>query len=329
MVATAGEDGGPGRRGDRLQTRIEELADVPHARRLHVGRNLLALVLVLLAVGTAVSVARNPAFEWGIVRSYFFSEPVRKGLLNTISLTALSMGLALVVSVLLANMRLSANPVLRAAAGVYVWFFRSIPLLVLLILWFNVSLIYPTFSLPGPLGEGWYIDTGNLMTAYWSAVLAFGLQQAAYTSEIIRSSILAVPVGQREAAVALGMPPSLVFRRIVFPQAMKIAVPPVSNDLINLLKATSLVAFISVSDLLYSVQQIYNRSFEVVPLLMVATVWYMVMVSLLSAGQYYLERALGRSTAQRVGSRRQRNKRRGDGTTDQTIHIPPVRGEVL
>jgi len=175
---------------------------------------------------------------------------------------------------------------------------------VLLILWFNISLIYPTFSIP--FVSGWSYETRDLMTAYWSAVLAFGLQQAAYTSEIIRSSLLAVPAGQREAALALGMRPGQIFRRIVFPQAMKIAVPPVSNDLINLLKATALVAFISVPDLLYSVQQIYNRNFEVVPLLMVATIWYMILVSILSLGQYLLERRLGRSAAARSRPRTRR-----------------------
>ncbi|MDQ6525783.1 amino acid ABC transporter permease [Nocardioides sp. LHD-245] len=281
---------------------LAQLAAIPHARRLHLLRALLAVVLVAASVRLVWSIVENPAFEWATVRSYFFSDPVLTGLQNTITLTALSMALALVVSVLIANMRLSDNPVLRAAAGVYVWFFRSIPLLVLLILWFNISLIYPTFSIPLP-GGGWSWETRDLMTAYWSAVLAFGLQQAAYTSEIIRASLLAVPAGQREAALALGMPPGQIFRRIVFPQAMKIAVPPVSNDLINLLKATALVAFISVPDLLYSVQQIYNRTFEVVPLLMVATVWYMILVSVLSLGQFYLERWLGRSAVARVSPR--------------------------
>ncbi|MEO3781387.1 amino acid ABC transporter permease [Micromonospora sp. B11E3] len=282
--------------------RLEELAAVPRARRFHVARSLMALLLVLAVGRLAWSLAQNPAFEWSRVWDYFFSAPVMKGLENTITLTALSMGLALVVSVALANMRLSDNPVLRAIAGFYVWFFRSVPLLVLLILWFNISLIYPTFAIPFP-GDGWSYETRDLMTAYWSAVLAFGLQQAAYTSEIIRSSLLAVPHGQREAALALGMRPTQIFRRIVFPQAMKIAVPPVSNDLINLLKATALVAFISVPDLLYSVQQIYNRTFEVVPLLMVATIWYMIMVSILSVGQYLLERWLGRSAAARANGR--------------------------
>ncbi|WGY02776.1 MULTISPECIES: amino acid ABC transporter permease [unclassified Nocardioides] len=281
---------------------LAHLAAIPHARRLHLLRILLAVVLVAAAGRLGWSIVENPAFEWATVRSYFFSDPVLTGLKNTITLTALSMGLALVVSVLIANLRLSDNPVLRAAAGAYVWFFRSVPLLVLLILWFNISLIYPTFSIPLP-GGGWTWETRDLMTAYWSAVLAFGLQQAAYTSEIIRASLLAVPAGQREAALALGMPPGRIFRRIVFPQAMKIAVPPVSNDLINLLKATALVAFISVPDLLYSVQQIYNRTFEVVPLLMVATVWYMILVSILSLGQFYLERWLGRSAAARVSPR--------------------------
>ena len=174
-------------------------------------------------------------------------------------------------------------------------FFRSIPLLVLLILWFNIAIIYPKIQLGIPFGPAWFTaDTQQLVNGFWAAVLAFGLQQAAYTSEIFRSALLAIPAGQREAASALGMTRRRTFFRILLPQALKIAVPPISNDTINLLKGTSLAAFIAVPDLLYSVQTIYNRTYTIVPLLMVAAFWYALFVTVLSIGQYYLERALRR-----------------------------------
>jgi polar amino acid transport system permease protein len=267
---------------------------------VHVTRTVVAALALLFAVFVLQGLARNSNFEWQVVRQYFFDVSVLDGIKRTISLTVISMAIGIVVAVILANMRLAHNPVLRGIAGVYVWFFRSIPLLVLLILGFNFSIIYPTLGLGIPFGQQFFsVSVAHLLTAYWTAALAFGLQQAAYTSETIRASILAIPTGQREAAKALGMTPARAFFRIVFPQAMKIATPPIGNDTINLLKGTSLVAFIAVPDLLYSVQTIYNRTYEVVPLLMVACIWYMIFVSALSVGQYFLEKTLhrGRQTS--------------------------------
>jgi polar amino acid transport system permease protein len=166
-----------------------------------------------------------------------------------------------------------------------------VPLLVLLILCYNLSLIYPHLGLGLPFGTQFFtVKTQTLVDPMVAAIAAFGLQQAAYTSEVLRASILSVPAGQREAAVALGMTNVRTLRRVVFPQAMRVAIPPIANETINLLKSTSLVAFISVPDLLYSVQQIYSSTFQVVPLLLVASIWYMVIVSLLSVGQFFLER---------------------------------------
>jgi polar amino acid transport system permease protein len=259
-----------------------------------------ALILIVVVVGVGHFISR-PAMSWPVVAQYMFSGPVLVGIRNTLLMTILSMSLALVVSVVLANMRLSDNFVLRSIAGVYVWFFRSIPLLVLLILWYNIAIVYPRVSMGIPFGpEWWSVDTNQIINGFWAAVLAFGLQQAAYTSEIIRASILAVPKGQREAAAAIGMAKGQILRRIVLPQAMKIAIPPISNDTINLLKATSMAAFIAVPELLYSVQKVYQRTYDVVPLLAVATIWYAVFVSVLSFGQYHLERHLARDTRRLV-----------------------------
>lgn len=280
---------------DEWRTEASRLGASPHHNPSHKLRNTLAVLAIVVLLAFLVDFVSRPALGWPIVWEYLFAPSVLAGIRNTLLLTVLSMGLALVISVVLANMRLSPNPVLRSIAGVYVWFFRSIPLLVLLILWFNIAIIYPRVTLGIPFGpEWWSVDTTSIVNGFWAAVLAFGLQQAAYTSEIIRASMLAIPTGQREAAAALGMTRSRMFFRIVFPQAMRIAVPPISNDTINLLKATSLAAFIAVPDLLYTVQTIYNRTYQIVPLLLVATIWYAVFVSILSYGQYRLERALGR-----------------------------------
>lgn len=269
------------------------LATMKRGAHPHLARHASALVGILFVAFVLQGIVRNKAFSWHTVGSYLFNSIIVKGIERTLEITALSMLLAIVVAVVLANMRLSRNRVLRTISGAYVWFFRSIPLLVLLILSYNFSVIYSELGVGVPFGpEWWKFSTAQTIDAFWAAVLAFGLQQAAYTSEVIRAALLSVPQGQREAASALGMTRGRALRRIVLPQAMRLAVPPISNDTINLLKATALVAFISVPDLLYSVQQVYNRTYEVVPLLMVATIWYMFFVTVLSIGQYFLERKL-------------------------------------
>ncbi len=258
-------------------------------------RGAVAIVLLVAALVFVIDFAVRPALSWPTVWRYLFAPTVLQGIANMLLLTVLSMALALVMSVIIANMRLSQNPVLRGISGVYVWFFRSIPLLVLLILWYNIAIVYPRIAIGIPFGpEWWSINTSDVVNGFWAAVLAFGLQQAAYTSEVIRASLLAIPVGQREAAASIGMTKPRMFFRIILPQALRIAIPPIGNDTINLLKATALVAFIAVPDLLYSVQTIYNRTYEIVPLLLVATIWYAVFVSILSLGQHHLERALSR-----------------------------------
>ena len=289
--------------------RSRAIAALPIGRKMHVTRTVAATLALLFLVFVLQGLARNKNFEWSVFRHYFGASSVLDGIKRTVSLTVLSMLLAIIVAIALANMRLSSNVVLRSIAGVYVWFFRSIPLLVLLILGFNFSVLYPNMGLGVPFGPQFFsVSMAHLLTAYWTAVLAFGLQQAAYTSETIRASILAIPAGQREAARALGMTPARAFYRITFPQAMKIAIPPIGNDTINLLKGTSLVAFIAVPDLLYSVQTIYNRTYQVVPLLMVACIWYMIFVSILSVGQHFLEKKLhrGRQTLGRPVPTRRR-----------------------
>lgn len=279
-------------------------ADVVGMRRskpLPVLRTVYAVVIVVAVLAVLRSLAGNEALDWPTVREYLFDPAVMEGLRRTLVITVLAIVIAIVLGVVVANMRLSKNPVLRGSSWTYVWFFRSIPLLVLLVLAYNLSLVYPEITLSIPFGpELFSTSTQDLVSPMVAAVAAFGLQQAAYTSEVLRASIQSVPVGQREAAAALGMSHARTMWRIVLPQAMRVAIPPVANETINLLKATSLVAFISVPDLLYSVQQIYSSTFQVVPLLLVATLWYMVIVSVLSGLQYLIERRLRRAPGRRT-----------------------------
>lgn len=257
----------------------------------------MAGILVLALFWVVQSLAFNQALSWHTVWEYLLNYSVIDGLGRTLLITAASITVAIVVGGALATMRLSESKVLQGLAWAYVWFFRSIPLLVLLVLAFNLSLLFPDISIGFPFGGPTLFSkpTQELINPLAAAIVTFSLQQAAYTSEVLRASMIAVPIGQREAASSLGMTHSRTLMRIVFPQAFRIALPPIANDTINLLKSTSLVAFIAVPDLMYSVQQIYSANFKVLPLLLVATIWYTVVVSILSVAQYLVERVLRKS----------------------------------
>jgi polar amino acid transport system permease protein len=247
-----------------------------------------AAVAVLVLLGLAVnSVLRNRAFQWDVVADYFTSDAVLRGLWLTLWLTAVVMALGFVLGTLLAAARLSANPVLRSVSWGYVWLFRSIPVLVQLLLWFNIGALYPQI-----LG----VKTVDLLGPVTVAVIGLTLHEAAYAAEVVRGGILSVDHGQIEAAQALGLSRWRRWRRIVLPQAMRSIVPPAGNMLIGTLKGTSIVSMIAVQDLLYSVQLVYHRTYQVIPLLMVATVWYTVVTSVLGVGQYYVEKHYARGS---------------------------------
>ncbi|MEV0918232.1 amino acid ABC transporter permease [Streptomyces sp. NPDC049967] len=244
-------------------------------------------VLVLLALALN-SVIRNDAFQWDVVGDYFLTTAVLRGLWLTLWLTALVMVLGFALGTLLAVLRLSANRVLQAVGWGYVWLFRSTPILVQLLFWFNIGALYPEI-----LG----VRTVNLLGPVTVAVIGLTLHEAAYAAEVVRGGILSVERGQLEAAQSLGLGPWRRLRRIVLPQAMRSIVPPAGNMLIGTLKGTSIVSIIAVQDLLYSVQLVYHRTYQVIPLLLVATLWYVVVTSVLSVGQHYVERHYARGSA--------------------------------
>ncbi|MGW1816583.1 amino acid ABC transporter permease [Streptomyces sp. NPDC002125] len=252
------------------------------------GRWAAAVAVLVLLAGALVSVVRNDAFQWDVVGTYLTTGSVLRGLGLTLWLTGLVMVLGFAIGTLLAVFRLSGNPVLQAVSWGYIWLFRSTPILVQLLFWFNIGALYPRI-----LG----VDTVDLLGPVTVAIIGLTLHEAAYAAEVVRGGILSVERGQLEAAQSLGLGPWRRLRRIVLPQAMRSIVPPAGNMLIGTLKGTSIVSIIAVQDLLYSVQLVYHRTYEVIPLLLVATLWYVAVTSLLSLGQYYVERHYARGTA--------------------------------
>jgi polar amino acid transport system permease protein len=245
-------------------------------------------VAVLVLLGLALnSVVRNDAFQWDVVGEYFTSASVLRGLWLTLWLTAVVMALGFALGTLLAALRLSSNPVLRTVSWGYVWLFRSMPILVQLLFWFNIGALYPQI-----LG----VRTVDLLGPVTVAVVGLTLHEAAYAAEVVRGGILSVDRGQIEAAQALGLSPWRRWWRIVLPQAMRTIVPPAGNMLIGTLKGTSIVSVIAVQDLLYSVQLVYHRTYQVMPLLMVATLWYIIVTSVLGVGQHYVEKHYARGS---------------------------------
>lgn len=254
-----------------------------------------AVVLVLLAQA-GHGLLTNPFYQWGRF-AYWFTRPVIvDGLLITLQVAAYSAVLGLIGGIALALGRLSSNPVLRAASWVYIWLFRSVPLIVVLLFLYNFSALYPTLSVGVPFGPAFFtFDESRLAADIVVAVVGLTLCEAAYAAEVVRSGLLSVDPGQHEAASALGLPRRYQFVRIVFPQALRSIVPAYVNQLIGLLKATSLVFYVSLLDLFGSVQSMgATYPGDVVPLLLVATVWYVILTSVVSVVQFYVERYYAR-----------------------------------
>ena len=267
----------------------------------HPGRWVAAAIILYLSAALVKSVATNPRFEWGIIRHYFTSSRVLQGLVTTLELTVLCMAIGIVIGILLAVMRLSANPLVSGASWLYIWLFRGTPVLVQILFWGFIAALYPTLSLGIPLGPQFvHFSANSVITPFVAGMLALGLNEGAYMAEIVRAGIISVEEGQTEAAQSLGMTRLQTMRRIVLPQAMRVIVPPTGNETISMLKTTSLVSVIAVTDLLYSVQLIYAVNYKTIPLLIVASIWYLIVTTVLSFGQYYLERYFGRGAAREL-----------------------------
>jgi polar amino acid transport system permease protein len=234
-------------------------------------------------------------FGWNVVFQYFTSSLMLKGLVTTIELTVLAMLIGIFLGVVVAIMRLSPNRLLSVPAWVYTWFFRGTPVYVQLLFWFNFAALYKVITFGVPFVNVHFFTFDSLsITAYVAAVVGLGLNEAAYMSEIARAGLISVDEGQVEAATALGMTRAQTLRLVILPQAMRVVLPPTGNEIISMLKTTSLAAAISVIELTGAAQNIYASNYKVMDLLICASIWYIAMTTVLSIGQYYLERHFGR-----------------------------------
>ena len=263
----------------------------------HPGR-WVAIVIIGVLVAMAInSVVTNSSWDWPFQLENAFSTPVLQGVGTTLWLTVVAMVMGLVLGVILAVMRLSPNPVLTGAAWFYIWLFRGTPVYVQLIIWATIGALYKQVSLGIPFGEAFVtFDTRTLIPNVVAALLGLGLNEAAYMAEIVRAGILSVDEGQTEAASALGMSRLLTLRRIVLPQAMRVVVPPTGNETISMLKTTSLVVAVPYYELLFNAQAIGTRTFRPFPMLIMASLWYLALNSVLMIGQYSIERHYARGS---------------------------------
>ncbi|MEO3941580.1 amino acid ABC transporter permease [Paenarthrobacter nicotinovorans] len=267
------------------------------------GRIVSAIIILILVAQGILVLFTNPNFEWEVVASYIFAPPIMQGLWLTLWLTVVAMVLGIALGVVLAIMRLSSNPVASYTAWAFVWFFRGTPLLVQLVFWYNLAVLFPAINLGIPFGGPVFasLDANKIITPIVASLLGLVLNEAAYMAEIVRSGITAVDKGQVEAASALGMNRAKTLRRIILPQASRVMIPPAGNETITMLKSTSLVSVVAVADLMYQVNLISAQTFQTIPLLIVASLWYLLATSVLSVGQSRLERKFGRSDQQISG----------------------------
>ena len=259
-------------------------------------RHWPVLLIALLAGVVLYSVAVNPNFQWSVVGHYLFSGIILQGFWTTCWLTILTMTLGIVIGFTLALCQYSGILALSFSARAYVWVFRGTPQLVQLLFWYNLAALYPDYSLGIPFLAPHLVhgSVNDLITPLSAAILGLGLNEGAYMTEIVRSGLSSVSDGQREAARALGLSPARVMRRIVLPQALPVLLPPTGNQFAGMLKATSLVSVIALTDLLYAAQSIYSRTYQTIPLLIVACVWYLAATTVVSATQRFLESRLSR-----------------------------------
>lgn len=290
----------PQRFENNAETRLRDVAFAK--RTLPYGMIVGGLIVALIGAQLLVLIINNPNFGWPVVAQYLFDGAVMNGLKMTICLTIVAMLLGIVIGLFLAIGKISRNPIWRGLSGAYVGIFRGTPLLVQLLFWYNMSTLFPQLSLAIPFGPtlmSW--NTNDIITPLTAAIAGLALNEGAYMAEIIRAGLISVDPRQMETAQAFGMSRSRAYRRIIIPQAMRSIVPPTSNQLINMVKATSIVSVIAMGDLLHAVQDIYNANFQVIPLLLVSVIWYLFITSILNVLQNAIENYYSKADRQIAG----------------------------
>jgi polar amino acid transport system permease protein len=256
----------------------------------HWGR-WIGAVVVLIAFALLVRAFVKADIHYRVVADYFTAKSILSGVWHTLLISVLAQALGIGLGVVAAVMRQSSNPVMSGVGWFYVWLFRGTPLLLQLILWFNLAALFPTISL-----GFWETDTNSAITPFVAALLGLGINEGAYMAEIVRAGIGSVDHGQTEAAHALGMTQGQTLRRVVLPQAMRVIIPPTGNEFVNMLKSSSLASAAQYTELLRVTQTTYTSNFEIMPMLFVAALWYLILTSIFGIGQYFLERRFARGS---------------------------------
>jgi polar amino acid transport system permease protein len=299
----------------------EEIQAVPVR---HYGRWVAAVVVAAIAVSIVHSMASNPNFQWGVVGHYLFDSRITAGVVVTIELAVAAQALGIALGIILAVMRLSPNPLISGSSWLYIWFFRGTPVLVQLLFWSFIGALYRTISLGIPFGPSFiHLNSNSLFTGFLTVLLGLGLNEGAYMSEIVRAGIISVDEGQTEAALSLGMTRLQTMRRVVLPQAMRVIIPPTGNEAISMLKTTSLALVVPFTELTTAAVNIYSNNFETIPLLIVISIWYLAITSVLYVGQYYLERHFARGSSRELPPTPLQRVRRG---VFSTRHDPVAMG---
>ncbi|MCB8877541.1 amino acid ABC transporter permease [Acidisoma silvae] len=269
-----------------------DIANLRHIKPRHYGRMIAAAIILLLAALLVRAFAEGQ-IGWAVVGQYIFWPTIMMGVVNTVWLSVASMAIGVILGGLCAVARSSPNAVLRTVALFYTWFFRGTPIILQLLVWYNLALVFPHIGIKGI----WYAKTVHVMTPAAAALLGLGLNEGAYISEIMRAGLLAVDVGQYEACKAIGMPRLMMLRRIIMPQALRVAIPPLGNEFIGLVKTSSLASIVGFTDLLKASENVYYVNTAVMELLLVAGLWYLVVVTVLSVFQRSLEQRASRGFA--------------------------------
>ncbi len=271
--------------------RPEDIKAVPVRRP---GRWIGAVIVLVIAASIVRAIVTNPNFEWGVVGDYLFDSRIIHGAIAVLYMTVMAMTIGAVFGTILAIMRLSPNPVLKSASWIYIFFFRGTPLLVQFVFWFNIKALFQTINLGVPFGPSFiHADPNALITVFGATLITLSTNEAAYMAEVVRAGIISVPDGQSEAAASLGLNRLQTMRKVVLPQAMRVILPPTGNETISMLKNVSIASVIGFGELYFQASDIYAQNYQTIPLLIVASIWYLVLTSIAYVGQYFLERKFG------------------------------------
>jgi polar amino acid transport system permease protein len=260
----------------------------------HYGRGVLAVVVGAILALVVYGFASNPNIEWSVVGDFLFNGDVLHGLLVTLELTALGMVLSVLLAVVLALMRMSESRIISGTAAGYIFVFRGVPLILLLIFVGNLGLFIKHITIGIPFTGLNIVDkpSSEVLTPFVASLIGLTLAGCAYMAEIVRGGLLASGRGQHDAAKALGLNALQTTRHIVLPQALRVIVPPMGNELISMLNATAIVSVIAGGDLLTVAQSISGSNYRTIEMLLVAAIWYFVVIAVLTVGQHALEKRI-------------------------------------